>query len=161
MNGTPETTPAHARSVARVRAALAARLTPERTRRPTLIERLTVSRLSWGACVRLNRYLEFFGRVATATYCVFIVTVIFGVDWRSVVEGTFNSGDPVRGAVVLAIVLPTLLFVALHSLTGWGRWRLQRELWRRDVALLSSGDPPGDRPHTAGRRPIGDDVSDA
>ncbi len=48
-----------------------------------------------------------------------------------------------RGAIVLAIVLPTLLFVALHSMIGWGRWRLQRELWRRDVAQLTdSGSAP-------------------
>lgn len=145
MNDTPEATgkagSARARAMARVRAVLAARLTPERTRRASWVERLTVSRLSWNACVRLNRYLEFFGRLATAIYCAFIITVVFGVDWRAVVEGTFNSGEPVRGAIVLVFVLPTLLFVALHSMTGWGRWRLQRELWRRDVALLSAAEP--------------------
>lgn len=131
-----------ARAVARVRAELAQRLTPERTRRATLTERYTVSRLPWDWCVRLNRYLEFFGRVTTVLYCAFIATVVFGVDWRDMVESTFNSGDPVRGAFVLVIVLPTLLFVALHSMFGWGRWRLQRELWRRDVAALQAGEQP-------------------
>jgi hypothetical protein len=52
------------------------------------------------------------------------------------VEGVLNSGKPVRGAVALAIIVPTLLFVASRSLIGFARWRLQRELWRRDVARL-------------------------
>lgn len=129
---------ARARALARVRAELGVRLTPERTRRASWVERMTVSRLSWNACVRLNRYLEFFGRLATVVYFGFIVTVVFGVDWRHVVEDTINSGEPIRGAIILVVVLPTLLFVALHSMTGWGRWRLQRELWRRDVALLGA-----------------------
>jgi hypothetical protein len=76
------------------------------------------------------------GRVATAAYVIFFATVIFGVDWRDLVEQTLNSGRPVRGAVALVVLLPTLLFVALHSLTGYGRWRVQRELWRRDVERL-------------------------
>lgn len=133
-----------ARALARVRAELAHRLTPERTRRATLTERYTVSRLPWEWCVRLNRYLEFFGRVTTVLYFAFVATLVLGVDWKGFVESAVNSGEPVRGAVVLAVVLPTLLFVALHSMIGWGRWRLQRELWRRDVAALrAAGEPPG------------------
>jgi hypothetical protein len=50
-----------------------------------------------------------------------------------------NSGRPVQGALALAIVIPTLVFVAARSLIGFGRWRLQRELWRRDVARLEQG----------------------
>lgn len=165
VNETVETTgeerSRRARALARVRAELRARLTPEHTRDATLTERLTVSRLSWNSCVRLNRYLEFFGRLATLIYCAFMVTVVFGVNWRAVVESSFNSGKPVRGAIILVFVLPTLFFVALRSMTGWGRWRVQRELWRRDVAILTgSGDaeaaghsgpgshfrPPDDRP---------------
>jgi hypothetical protein len=38
----------------------------------------------------------------------------------------------------LAIVLPTLLFLAARSMLGFARWRLQRELWRRDVERLTS-----------------------
>lgn len=137
MGAAPDThTSRRARALARARAEFTHRLTPERTRRATLVERYTVSRLSWQWCVRLNRYLEFFGRVTTVLYCAFIVTVVLGISWRDLVESTFNSGDPVRGAFVLVIVLPTLLFVALHSMFGWGRWRLQRELWRRDVTAL-------------------------
>ena len=105
-----------------------------------MTERYTVSKLSWDNCVRLNRYLEFFGKLTTAIYFAFVATVVFGVDWKGVVESTFNSGQPVRGAIVLAVVLPTLLFVALHSMIGWGRWRLQRELWRRDVAHINGLD---------------------
>jgi hypothetical protein len=126
-----------ARITAKVRGELASRLSPERTRRATLIERWTVVRLSWGSVVRLNRYLEFFGRITTVFYVAFIATIVFGVDWKGVVTSTFNDGRPVRGAIILAVVLPTLIFVALHSLFGYGRWRLQRELWRRDVEQLS------------------------
>jgi hypothetical protein len=51
-----------------------------------------------------------------------------------------NSGKPVKGALVLVFVVPTLLFVAARSLIGFGRWRLQRELWRRDVERLGGQD---------------------
>ena len=47
----------------RVSAALAARLSPERTRRATLLERMTVRRLSWDHVVRLNRWLQAIGRL--------------------------------------------------------------------------------------------------
>jgi hypothetical protein len=66
----------------------------------------------------------------------FVASVVLGVDWKGVVEGAVNSGKPVKGAVVLAIIVPTLLFVAARSLIGFARWRLQRELWRPDVARL-------------------------
>lgn len=143
MGAAPETTASEtlrARAKARVRAELAERLTVEYTRRPTLTERYTVSKLSWEWCVRINRWLEFFGKLTTGIYFAFVATVLFGVDWKSLVESTFNSGAPVKGAIVLAVVLPTLLFVALHSMIGWGRWRLQRELWRRDVAHITGDD---------------------
>lgn len=110
----------------------------DHTRAATMSERLTVSKLSWDLVIRLNRYLEFFGKITTVIYAAFVVTLVFGVDWKQVVEATFNSGAPVKGAVTLVLVLVTLLFVALHSLIGYGRWKLQRELWRRDVARLSA-----------------------
>ena len=109
------------------------RLSPERTRRPTAFERLTVRQLSWETVVRLNRHLELFGGLATAVWVLFLGAVILGIDWKQVVEETGNSGKPVAGALVLVIILPTLLFVAARSLVGFGRWRLQRELWRREV----------------------------
>lgn len=131
-----ETTPTASGGLrSRFRAGLSA-VSPEWTRRATWTERMTVSRLSWAWLVRINRWLEVLGRVATLAYVVFAATLVFGVDWKSVVEQLLNSGKPVRGAIALAIVLPTLLFVALRSLTGYGRWRVQRELWRRDVARL-------------------------
>lgn len=133
-----ERSSARARLTARVRRELSQRLSPERTRRATLVERMTVGRLPWETLVRLNRYLEFFGKLTSVIYFGFVVTVIFGVDWKSVVESTFNSGEPVRGAIALALVLPTLLFVALHSMFGYGRWKLQRELWRRDIGHVES-----------------------
>src|SRR5215218_3873146 len=42
----------------RIAESLAARVSPERTRRATLLERLTVPRLPWDLVVRCNRYLE-------------------------------------------------------------------------------------------------------
>lgn len=120
----------------RLQSEFAARLSPERTRSATTIERYTVARLGWEAIVRLNRYLEFFGKLTSVVYAGFVVSLVLGVDWKAFVEQVVNAGAPVRGAVVLAVVIPTLLFVALHSLIGYSRWKLQRELWRRDVARL-------------------------
>jgi hypothetical protein len=123
---------------ARIQAALAARLSPERTRRATRIERLTVQRLSWDWVVRLHRYLEFFGKVATAVWLSFLVSLVVGFDWKKVVEQAVNSGRPIEGALALAILVPTLVFLAARSMLGYGRWRLQRELWRRDVERLTA-----------------------
>ena len=122
----------------KLRSTIGSRLSVDHTRAATMSERLTVSKLSWDLVIRLNRYLEFFGKITTVIYAAFVVTLVFGVDWKQVVEATFNSGAPVKGAVTLVLVLVTLLFVALHSLIGYGRWKLQRELWRRDVARLSA-----------------------
>jgi hypothetical protein len=122
----------------RVQAALEARLSPERTRRATRIERLTVQRLSWDWVVRLHRYLEFFGKVATAVWLSFLVSLVVGFDWKKVVEQAVNSGRPIEGALALAILVPTLVFLAARSMLGYGRWRLQRELWRRDVERLTA-----------------------
>jgi hypothetical protein len=127
----------------RMRAALDERLSPERTRRATLFERLTVRRLRWEQVVRLNSYLELVGKLATASWVVFAVTVVLGANWKGVVEDAVNSGKPVKGALVLAIAVPTLTFVAARSLIGFSRWRLQRELWRRDVVRLEDADSTG------------------
>lgn len=118
----------------RLKQALASRLTPEYTRRATTFERATVARLSWDRLIWLNRWLEAIGKVATAIWVAFMASLVFGVDWRDVVEAAINSGKPVKGAIVLLVVVPTLLFIAARSLIGFARWRLQRELWRRDVA---------------------------
>ena len=128
----------------RVRASVSARLTPERTRRATRLERLTVVRLSEPRLIRFHRYLEALGKVTTVFWIGFMASLVLGVDWREVLEFAVNSGRPIRGAVALLVVLPTLLFVAARSLIGFARWRLQRELWRRDVARL-------DRPADGGR----------
>jgi hypothetical protein len=124
----------------RIGAALGERVSPERTRQATLLERLTVARLSWESIVRLNRLLEVSGKLATGIWVGFLCSVAVGVDWKDVVEHAINSGRPVRHAVVLAIVLPTAAFLAARSLIGFARWRLQRELWRRDVARLGGSD---------------------
>ncbi len=129
----------------RIAAAIAARVSPERTRRATLLERLTVQRLPWDTVVRLHRYLEVAGRLATAIWVVFVGTVVFGVEWKDVVEDAVNSGRPLENALLLAIGLPTALFLLARSMIGFARWRLQRELWRRDVDRLSGAgqDAPG------------------
>jgi hypothetical protein len=61
----------------------------------------------------------------------------------------FNSGNPLDGALVLAILLPTASFLLARSSIGFLRWRLQRELWRRDVEHLRELDQ---RRNGAGRR---------
>jgi hypothetical protein len=109
-------------------------LTPERTRRATRLEQYTVQRLSWDLLVRLNRWLEVTGWTATAAWVVFMGTVLFGVHWKEVVEDAVNSGKPIGAAITLAITFVTLVFVAIRSVIGFVRWRIQRELWRRDVA---------------------------
>jgi hypothetical protein len=124
----------------RIGEALAARVSPERTRRATLLERLTVQRLSWDLVVRCNRYLELAGKLTTGIWVVFLISLLLGFDWRQVVKDALNSGRPVEGAFVLAVLLPTLMFLAARSLIGFARWRLQRELWRRDVERLETGD---------------------
>ncbi|MGZ8650405.1 MAG: DUF7144 family membrane protein [Solirubrobacteraceae bacterium] len=94
---------------ARLGAAFATRLSPEHTRRATLFERLTVSRLSWDTLVRIYRHLELVGKLATGIWVGFITSVVLGVDWKPVVEGVFNTGTPIAEALLLAILLPTLL----------------------------------------------------
>ncbi|MET0973129.1 MAG: hypothetical protein ABWY95_06900 [Thermoleophilaceae bacterium] len=119
---------------------LATRLSPEYTRRATLLERLTVRRLSWNAIVRFHRYLELTGKLATAVWVGFLVSFVLGLDWQELVRDALNSGKPIERAFVLAIVLPTLAFLVARSALGFARWRLQRELWRRDVERMSGDD---------------------
>jgi hypothetical protein len=123
-----------------IEAALAARLSPERTRRATLFERLTVRRLSWDLVERCNRYLSFLGKLTTGIWVAFLVSVVLGIDWRVLVEDALNSGKPVKGAIVLVLVLPTFGFLLARSVIGFLRWRLQRELWRRDVERLGGAE---------------------
>ena len=142
----PAPQPALTRRIrARVAAAIATRLSPERTRRATLLERLTVQRLSWNGIVRLNRYLELAGKVATVIWVGFIASVVFGVEWKDVVEEAINSGRPLENVVLLALALPTAAFLAARSLIGFARWRLQRELWRRDAQRLEELQAAGRR----------------
>lgn len=121
-----------------INSAVTGRLTPERTRSPTLFERRTVRRLSDSWVRRLHPWLELLGKATTVLYCVFIASIVLGADWKHTVESTLNGGRPVKAAIVLAVVVPTLLFIAARSVIGWLRWRLQRELWRRDVERLTS-----------------------
>jgi hypothetical protein len=129
----------------RIAAAIAARVSPEHTRRATMFERLTVQRLPWDTVVRLNRYLEATGKLATAIWVAFIASVVFGVEWKDVVEDAVNSGRPLENALLFAVGLPTAVFLLARSMIGFARWRLQRELWRRDVDRLSGAaqEPSG------------------
>jgi hypothetical protein len=120
----------------RLEQAISARVSPERTRRATLFERLTVGRLSWNAVVRLNRWLELSGKVATVVWVGFVASVVLGLDVKDVVRHAFNSGKPLKSAAALAIIVPTVVFLVARSSIGFARWRLQRELWRRDVLRL-------------------------
>jgi len=134
------------RGLARSYMALSRRLTPERTRRATFFERLTVSRLKWQTLVRLNGLLELSGRIATGLLVAFAISAFAGVDWRRAAESTLNSGRAIEEVLALIIVIPVLTFIALRSLIGFARRRVQRELWRRDVASCRSDLPPVDRP---------------
>jgi hypothetical protein len=121
-----------------VETAFAQLLSPERTRRASWFERQTVGRLEWDTIARLNRWLELLGRIATVVWAALIATILLGVDLRHEVESVVNSGRPLRWVAILTLVLPTVLFFLLHSVIGFLRWRLQRELWRRDVARLEA-----------------------
>jgi hypothetical protein len=134
----PEPAPRRTRLRAGIESAFAQRLSPERTRRATLFERLTVGRLDWETVARLNRWLELLGRIATVVWVGLIATIVLGVDVKDWVEEVINSGEPLQDVVIVALILPTLAFFLLHSTIGFLRWRLQRELWRRDVERLES-----------------------
>ncbi len=121
---------------ARVQTALEARLSPEGTRRPTLFERMTVRRMPWAMLVRCNAWLSALGKLATTIYCAVIASFVIGLDVRPAVQQALNSGKPIEHVFVLVILLPTLVFLLARSLLGWLRWKVQRELWRRDVERL-------------------------
>jgi hypothetical protein len=127
------TRPGPAELRARLGAAFTAHLAPEHTRRATLFERLTVQRLSWDALVRIHRYLELVGKLATGIWIAFVASVLLGVNWKFVVEDVFNSGRRITDALVLTLVVGTGVFLLARSTVGFLRWRVQRELWRRDV----------------------------
>ena len=97
---------------------------------------MTVERLSWEWVVRVHRSLELLGKLATAVWILFVASVILGVNWKDIVEHAINSGRPVAGALTVAIVVPTPFVRGRTVAIGFARWRLQRELWRRDVARL-------------------------
>ena len=134
----PEPAPRRTRLRAGIESAFAQRLSPERPRRSTLFERHTVGRLDWDTVARLNRWLELLGRIATVVWVGLIATIVLGVDVKDWVEEVINSGEPLQDVVIVALILPTLAFFLLHSTIGFLRWRLQRELWRRDVERLES-----------------------
>jgi hypothetical protein len=127
-----------ARLRAGIETVFAERLSPERTREPTLFERLTVSRLDWNTVARLNRWLELLGRIATVVWVGIVATIVLGLNVKSLVEDLFNSGKPVKEVLLIAVIVPTLAFFLAHSTIGFLRWRLQRELWRRDVERLQA-----------------------
>lgn len=121
---------------ARAKTVIEAKLSPEGTRRATLFERLTVRRVSWSLLVRMNAWLSAVGKVATSIYCCVIAALLVGVDIRPTVQDVLNSGNPIEHVFVLTILLPTIVFLLARSLIGWLRWKVQRELWRRDVERL-------------------------
>ena len=83
--------------------------------------------------MRLNRNLEFVGKLTTLVWIVFVASVALGANWQRLLERTINSGRPVVGAFILVVTISTLVFVAARSTIGFVRWRVQRELWRREV----------------------------
>jgi hypothetical protein len=93
--------------------------------------------------VRLNRYLAILGKAATCVWVAFVASIVVGFDWRDAVQEALNSGRRLENALFLAVLVPTLLFLAARSMIGFARWRLQRELWRRDVERLGGGEAGG------------------
>lgn len=134
----PEPAPRRTRLRAGIESAFAQRLSPERTRRATIFERHTVGQLDWDTVARLNRWLELLGRIATVVWAGLIAIIVLGVDVKDWVEELINSGEPLQDVVIVALIVPTLAFFLLHSTIGFLRWRLQRELWRRDVDRLQA-----------------------
>jgi hypothetical protein len=123
---------------ARARTVLEQRLSPEGTRRPTLFERVTVRRLPWRWLVRLNAWLAALGKAATCVYCLVVGALIIGFDVRPTLQSLLRSEKPLEHVLALSIILITAIFLLARSLLGFGRWKLQRELWRRDVERLSA-----------------------
>jgi hypothetical protein len=66
-------------------------------------------------------------------WVAFVASIVLGFDWRDAIQEALNSGQRLENALALALVVPTLVFLAARSMIGFARWRLQRELWRRDV----------------------------
>ncbi|MDA0174340.1 hypothetical protein OJ998_34895 [Solirubrobacter taibaiensis] len=121
---------------ARVTGAIEAHLSPAGTRRATLFERLTVCRLPWATLVRVNAWLAALGKLATSLYCAVIAAFVIGFDFRPTVQSALNSGRPIEHVAVLVILIPTVIFLLARSMISYGRWKVQRELWRRDVERL-------------------------
>jgi hypothetical protein len=88
--------------------------------------------------LRLNAALEIAGRAATAIWVAVIAAAVIGLRWRNALENALNEGRPVRAIVALALLLAIGALVAVHSLLGFARWRVQRELWRRETASTTS-----------------------
>lgn len=124
---------------ARVTSAIEAKLSPEGTRRAKLVERMTVRRLPWVWVVRLNAWLSALGKLATSLYCCVIAAFVIGLDVRPALQNALSSGKPIEHVFVLVILIPTVIFLLARSMIGYGRWKLQRELWRRDVERLGGG----------------------
>lgn len=114
------------------------RFTPEGTRAASLVERVALGRLSARAVARLNAALEMIGELATWLLIGIFAAALFGLDWRGKIESSFNQGEPIQHAVTIGILLSVLSLVALRSVIGAFRWRIQRELWRRDAAALAT-----------------------
>lgn len=112
---------------------LTGRLSPARTRRATVLEKLAVARLSWNRLVRLNVWLEAAGKTATFVWCIAVGATLVGIDWRDALESAVSEGRPLRGAVALFALVAIVVLLVVHTFIGWWRRRVQRELWRREV----------------------------
>ncbi len=67
----------------RVNEVLTSHLSPERTRRATLTERLSVRHFEWDTVVRFNAWLELLGKTATFVYSCVIASIVIGLDPRT------------------------------------------------------------------------------
>jgi hypothetical protein len=102
------------------------------------LERLTVQRLSWDQIVRLHRYVELLGKLATAVWGGVRRVAGPRPGLEAGRDGLVELGQAERGRVRVGDPPAPLVFLAARSMLGFARWRLQRELWRRDVERLTS-----------------------
>jgi hypothetical protein len=100
--------------------------------------------------VRLHSSIELLGKLATVVWVGFVASIVLGLDWKGAVNDTLNGGDPIEGALVLAVLVPTLVFVAARSMLGFGPLAPPA----RAVAPRRRA-PPGARPPLTGRHEAG------
>ena len=69
--------------------------------------------------MRIHRYLELIGKLATGIWVAFVASVVLGVNWKFVVEDVFNSGRRIIDALLISLLLRTGVFLLARSTVGF------------------------------------------